>query len=430
MSDTADDLLDELEQLESASEDMQSKVEQASRTQASFSATETTSHLDAAALSLEAAKTAQLAAEQSQSAAEAAIKLSHEQKAQIIELSDSNVAWRQSLRVASNDLKKAKDAITIMLTVTITVSVVSVGIMSWLVYSLNKKQNALKGDVLDVITTENTLFNKNLNLKVDQLSSLIEALAADIQRLSQSTSAAQPAPAQTAPQSDQKNPDSANSTEMNGQPASQDADSSPSVTAPVDTPAQPPETTQPVVASDPPPATAETAKTVVSAEHWATLQADLKDYATQRQAQYQQIQSLLQTIQDMQSKIEASARHQLATATPKAASQAAGLTDAERKKLNGIAWSVSEQRKLLKKIEANLSAASKAPAQTSGNQAGTAALKEIQSSLKALSQQVKDLQTQQNDIQTKVHDLESITQELAARPNPYSYRAPELKIKP
>ncbi len=56
MSDT-DDLLDELEQLENASAEMQEEVEKASEKNKALEASGEADHLDAAALSLEAAKT-------------------------------------------------------------------------------------------------------------------------------------------------------------------------------------------------------------------------------------------------------------------------------------------------------------------------------------------------------------------------------------
>ncbi|AZR82554.1 hypothetical protein [Thiomicrospira sp. S5] len=410
MSDT-DDLLDELEQLENASAEMQEEVEKASEKNKALEASGEADHLDAAALSLEAAKTAQLAAEQSQSAAEAAIKISHEQKAQIIELSDSNVAWRQSLRAASNDLKTAKNAITIMMSVSIAVSVISVGIMSWLYYSLSKKHDALKGDVLDIITTENTLFNKNLNLKVDQLSSLIEALAADIQRLNiprtdgASISASKPAP--EAPTNADMKPEAEATQESVTNEVSQETQTA---------------TTEPKAVSE--------SVTPASGAMIEAVQKDLKHYADERAQQYAGIQALLQKIQDVQAKIEASTLHkttQSAVAPVEVTSM--GLTESQVKKLNGISWSVSEQRKLLKKIQATLDAQMKVSSSKTKGTSDTGALKNIDSSLKQLSKQVTELKSQQDHIQKKVQDLETVTQELASRPNPYSYRAPELNIK-
>ncbi len=411
MSDTADDLLDELEQLENASADMQEEVEKASEKNKALEASGNADHLDAAALSLEAARTAQLAAEQSQSAAEAAIKISHEQKAQVIELSDSNVAWRQSLRAASNDLKTAKNAITIMMSVSVTVSVISVGVMGWLYYSLNKKHENLKNDVLDIITTENTLFNKNLNLKVDQLSSLIEALAADIQRLniprSEGTSADLPKQTETSVDAKKEAAPAESPEASSAKPEAELAVSEPKADPTAMAPA-------------------------ISGDMVKDVQKDLKQYASERAEQYASIQTLLQKIQDVQAKIQASTLHKTSPSTVAPVKVTAmGLTESQVKKLNGISWSVSEQRKLLKKIQATLESQMKANSSKSKSNLSnnTGALKNIDSSLKQLSKQVTELKSQQDHIQKKVQDLETVTQELASRPNPYSYHAPELNIK-
>lgn len=396
MSDTADDLLDELSQLEDASSDMQKEVKTASDNTKKLEASGNADSLDSAALSLEAAKTAQLAAEQSQNAADAAIKLSHEQKAQIMELSDSNIAWRQSLRTASNDLKSARNAVTIMMTVSIVVSVISVSIMGWLLNSLNKKNEILKGDVFDIINTENTLFNKNLNLKIDQLSSLIEALAGDIQRLSRSSSQ------QNLSSMNEEKPmpaEDSKSKEPTGKPAETQATSQETQASSVETKIIRPDLTE--------------------------LKSEMKQLSNTREKQLKHIQGLLDQILKTQDKIQATTLHQASkkqviptTATTVVSS---GLTDEQVKKLNGIAWAVSTQRKLLKEIQKTLN--TQKTVKSAPNNKTPKALDKIDASLKHLSTQVRELKTQQDHIQKKVQGLENVTQELAARPQPYSYRS-------
>ncbi|RUM90383.1 MAG: hypothetical protein DSZ27_09085 [Thiomicrospira sp.] len=401
MSDTADDLLDELSQLEDASSDMQKEAKTASDNTKKLEASGSADSLDSAALSLEAAKTAQLAAEQSQNAADAAIKLSHEQKAQIMELSDSNIAWRQSLRTASNDLKSARNAVTIMMTVAIVVSVISVSIMGWLLNSLNKKNEMLKGDVFDIINTENTLFNKNLNLKIDQLSSLIEALAADIQRLNRSGS--------------QPNLSSNNEEKTMPMPA---ADSNPKAS-----------TEEPTeVSTSSQEAQVSSVETKIIQPDLTELKSEMEQLSNSREEQLKHIQGLLDQILKTQEKIQATTLHQASKkqAMPDTTVVSSGLTDEQVKKLNGIAWSVSIQRKLLKEIQKTLTA--QKPAKAAPNNTPKA-LDKIDASLKHLSTQVRELKTQQDHIQKKVQGLESVTQELAARPQPYSYRSKEPPVQ-
>lgn len=401
MSDTADDLLDELSQLEDASADMQNKVKTASDNNKKLEAAGDADSLDSAALSLEAAKTAQLAAEQSQNAADAAIKLSHEQKAQVMELSDSNIAWRQSLRTASNDLKSAKNAVTIMMTVSIVLSIISVGIMGWLLNSLNKKNEALKGDVFDIINTENTLFNKNLNLKIDQLSSLIEALAADIQRLSRST------PEQSSMSSSGEKRFSLPDPEVKPK-------------------TQPEKPAEPTSTSKEPQVSAMDTKTI--RPDLTELKSEMHQLSSSREKQLKHIQGLLDQILNAQEKIQATALHQASKkqALPTTTVVSSGLTDEQVKKLNGIAWAVSTQRKLLKEIQKTLSA--QPPIKATPDKTPKA-LDKIDASLKHLSTQVRELKTQQDHIQKKVQGLENVTQELAARPQPYSYRSEEPPVE-
>lgn len=397
MSDTADDLLDELSQLEDASADMQKEVKTASDNNKKLEASGDADSLDSAALSLEAAKTAQLAAEQSQNAADAAIKLSHEQKAQVMELSDSNIAWRQSLRTASNDLKSAKNAVTIMMTVSIIFSVISVGIMGWLLSSLNKKHEALKGDIFDIINTENTLFNKNLTLKIDQLSSLIEALAADIQQLSRSTSG------QNMPASEEKP-----LTPLEAEPK--------------------PQIEQPEASNTPEETQTPTLKTQMVRPDLTELKDEMKHLSEARKEQLNRIQKLLDEIVETQEKIQATTLHQASQkqAMPTTTVVSSGLTEAQVKKLNGIAWAVSTQRKLLKEIQKTLNAQKSVKAAPNNT---PKALGKIDASLKHLSTQVRELKSQQDHIQKKVQGLENVTQELAARPQPYSYRSEAPPVK-
>ncbi|MBD3612355.1 MAG: hypothetical protein HUJ13_08110 [Hydrogenovibrio crunogenus] len=150
----------------------------------------------------------------------------------------------------------------------------------------------------------------------------------------------------------------------------------------------------------------------------------MKHLSNSREEQLKHIQGLLDQILKTQEKIQATTLHQAskkqvmpATATTVVSS---GLTDEQVKKLNGIAWAVSTQRKLLKEIQATLNAqktVKSAPNNT------PKALDKIDASLKHLSTQVRELKTQQDHIQKKVQGLENVTQELASRPQPYSYRS-------
>lgn len=127
-----DDLLDELDKLETSTETMEAEVGRVTENQETLAKTDSPNAIEAATISLESAKTAQQAAEQCQSATETAVQLSQEQKRQAMELADSNVAWRQSVRNINKELDASKSSATIMLVIAILVSLISTSVMGFL----------------------------------------------------------------------------------------------------------------------------------------------------------------------------------------------------------------------------------------------------------------------------------------------------------
>lgn len=405
MSDNTDDLLDELEMLESASQDMQEAVEEVSEKQDALAQASSAEDISAAMVSLEVAKTAQVAAEHSQAAVEAAIKMAHEQKAQVMELSDSNIAWRQSLRTAANDLKSAKNAIGIMLAASITFSLVAAGVIAWLYYSLDKKYTQLKGDVLDIIATENTLFNKNLTLKVDQLSSLIEALAADIQRLQGKTTSLETISSQAHSQSLTSQPEVTSSAEPTAQKALPET-----------------ETTQNDERSPKAPVQAiEMDMTPVK----TFLNGELQTLSEQQKSAFEKLEARIEAIVTAQQKIQSSALSKAASAQMAPVEVTSmGLTESQVKKLNGLVAAMSSQQTLLKSIQDTVQQQKphfKSHAQTDKT------LKSMNATLKQLTEQVRALKSQQSDIDQRVSGLQETTKQLIDQPEPYSYKLGEKK---
>jgi hypothetical protein len=449
MSDNADDLLDELEQLEHASEKMADDVQQAKDKQSELGAAEAASELDAAALSLESSKTAQLAAEQSQKAAEAAVKMTHEQKAQLMELGDANVAWRQALRTASRDLKSSKNAVSIMMGVTVTVSLSAAGAMGWMLYHLTEKQQAFENEVADILTTESRLFQKDMTIKVDQLASLIESLVADIRRLSQTESVGALPVLEGNDNTDQADVKTAEASQPEAKSETAETMRKDSANAPrsdENTPA----TDRTAAADLPEESSSQTSPDpqANAAESLAPVTTQVQALSDQSQAQQKalaQIQEKLERLLTLQSQLEAKTLAELAELTQgqqKAASQAeaqgasseastaSSLSDEQAERLKAIAWSAFQERKMLKRIEASLKELSqalssiKAPTVSQDTQTGPA-LNKITQQLDVLDRNVKALKTQQSQIEQKVEKLDALTQKLAAKPDPYRYRAPD-----
>lgn len=410
MSDTADDLLNELSHLNEATDEMEQQVTSATSKKAALNKSQKATSMDAVTVALEAAQTAHMAAEQSQHAAEKAINLAHEQKTQIVELSDANIAWRQSLRSAAKDIKSARNAVSVMMTISITVSLASVGALGWLLYSLNNQYEQLKGDVLDIITTENTLFSKNLTLKVDQLSSLIEALASDIQRLTQGStasattrSALPTTPDNAANLAEQPLVDLKNESqiELTNQP--KDAETTPS------------EKTE---------------------QNRADVNADgLRPALADQSEQLIQIETLIQQVLSEQQKLQANALAKMAQLEtlaqkikqPTTTIQPAQLNELQINQLKSIVASAKTQQQLLNEIRATLKAqpASKAAAKVEFPDLWP----KQQSAFKKLSDQIYTMQQQQEVLITKVDALEVLNNEVLSQPRPYSYRSPDLPIK-
>lgn len=411
MSDTADDLLNELSHLDEATDEMEQQVTSATTKKKTLNKnSEKAASLDAVTVALEAAKTSQMAAEQSQHAAEKAISLTHEQKAQIVELSDANIAWRQSLRSAARDIKSARNAVSIMMTVSITVSVASVGALGWLLFSLNNQYEQLKGDVLDIITTENTLFTKNLTLKVDQLSSLIEALASDIQKLIHQSANLSSASSSAIMQPEMTPKD---------QPIiNLETESEPDTEAEV-------KTEDPAVLIESQPETTETniEKTVQTAVDHTEQLAHIEALIQQVIAEQQKLQAnALSKIAQLET-----LTHQGKQPTTSVNAKPAQLNSMQIKQLKSIVASANDQQKLLKEIIATLKS------QPTSNTPAKMEIPDLwpqqQDAFKKLSDQIYAMQQKQDVLVTKIETLEALNKEVLSEPKPYSYRSPALPIK-
>ena len=103
-----DDLLEELEGLESSVAEMDKQVSEAQTHAETLEKLDSSASIDATSLALEAAKMAQDAATQSQKAAEASLNHADRQKEQISELADANFSWRQAVKSANKELSSAK----------------------------------------------------------------------------------------------------------------------------------------------------------------------------------------------------------------------------------------------------------------------------------------------------------------------------------
>lgn len=393
MSQLTDELLDELSDLEQASQDLTQPT-------ARSTGPNTAQSIDAASMALEAAKASQEAAEESHKAIEAAIKMSHEQKAQAVELSESNLSWRQTLRTANNQLHDTKNTTAMLMAFTIFISLVATGIMGWFAYSMQQKFDLFKGEVLDLVRTENLMFNKQITLKVDQLSSLLELLASDIQYLMRNTQ--NPTQAAIPPSTTEPTQSLINLSHEADRQAVQSE----------------PQTPQASNAET----TTEHTNHVGHANAYAYSELTESKLMTMEH-KIEQLASLLQKISQTQEQLHASTLHALQTqsktATPSAT--AAALTPEQEKKLNGISWLVRQQHKAIETIQAQLKA-------NQQNNSNKHAFTQLHSTLANISQQITALKSQQREIELQVIHLKEETGKLSQEFNKdkqiYRYYSP------
>ncbi|WP_024851594.1 hypothetical protein [Hydrogenovibrio kuenenii] len=384
-----DDLLDELDKLETSTNTMESEVERVTENQETLAKTDSPNAIEAATISLESAKTAQQAAEQCQSATETAVQLSQEQKRQAMELADSNVAWRQSVRNVNKELESNKSATTIVLVIAIVVSVLSTSIMGFLFYSVQKKNESLKGEVTDIISTQTELLNKKMTLKTDQMASLVESIVASNQHRATKMQEA-PAPVTPKPQA----------------------------------------TPQPVPKALPEAQAPAAPATTVTAEMDAELK---KQIAHLSQIQQQQMSKLDDMIAEL-TKQQKTEDKKLSKATDTTAIKTApievtsmGLTESQVKKLNAILWRVSNLGKQMKSVKASLAQLKKSPtakkATAKDKTAAQENLSSIQSSLKSLSEQLQEVKTQQNDLKIQLEAIKESNKKTEVPAGSYEFKA-------
>ncbi|WP_319381408.1 hypothetical protein [Thiomicrorhabdus sp.] len=131
--------------------------------------------------SLQSAQIAQESARHSQDAAEGVIKLAEKLNGQIYELQEANRFWKQSTHKTQDELKATHKRVAWMLASGILFSLLSLGAMGYLLYDSHRNNAQLKGEVLDIVQTEQRLLQNRVSMKMDELASTIEVLSYRIQ---------------------------------------------------------------------------------------------------------------------------------------------------------------------------------------------------------------------------------------------------------
>lgn len=377
MSNIVDDLLQEVEQLDESTQQLNDNVEKVVTQNSQLKSGEKSS-IDADLIALETAKTAQEASLQSHLATKAAIKIAEQLKSQSLELEEFNYNLRQSIRTSSKETQSAKTTFIALMVGSVVVNVIALSVIGYFFYENNKQNSQFKGQTLDIIKIESNLLSKKITLKVDELSSLIEAMSADLIRMKSAfntpvkiDSSIDENPAETSPETvmDEQAPDAKESQQAEVEAEGATTAITPETEDEIQTPAA---TNQPIT--------------------------------EQSAIDYSELKALVEKILAEQHKLQAMTL---------AGSATSSLEPSQVKKLNGISWLVRKQEKALKAIQANLT---NGAADSSNSQGINKTLNELKSQLRLLTEQ-------QLSIQNQVTNLQTDLTKLAAKPPPYSYKS-------
>lgn len=370
MSEIVDELLKEVEELESATEELEHSTKNVQQQKQTLQDAQDKAMAEPELIALQTAKTAQDAAKQSHQAAQAAIRQAENLKAQVLELNESNFNWRQGVRHAANDFKKAKSTFTTMLITSILFSSIALGAAGYFMYVMKKQNDQLKGEVMDLLANENALLKKAINLKMDEMASVIENInhPANLAVINETVK-----PPLT-------EPDKIAASEQEKTTVAPDIAANPAAAMPADSAAESIDHSQAMNSEE----QQQLLETVAWLKENSLVKADLDSLHKQIEALQKQLDALPQVSQNAQ------------------------LSKADTKKLDSLSWLVRKQSKQLETIASKVESVEK-----------TTPSNDLIKELQLIKAEQKIMQTKLVNIQ-KTIDLLS---ELAKEPPPYSYKA-------
>lgn len=174
MKDIADDLINDLEDLENATQELNEQVDQVVKNNTTLDKHTGETAMETAVLMLEASKMAQESSISSQEAASINLKLAGQQQQQIDSMHDAGISWRQTIRDANLEIKSSRSFFAGMLTSAIILTLIAIGLMSWLVFMSQNNQAESQSKLMDMIQTESSLNQRQINMKIDELASVVE----------------------------------------------------------------------------------------------------------------------------------------------------------------------------------------------------------------------------------------------------------------
>lgn len=385
MSDIMDELLEEVEQLEQSTQELEATSQKSATHKQQIAEANNKASADANLLALETSKTAQDAANQSQQAAKAAIKQAEILKEQALELTESNFNWRQAVRNANKEIESIKSKFTAMLITSIVFSLIAVGVIGFLLYTMQKQEAEFKGEVLDIVSTESTILDKKVTLKMDELASVIEILS---QKVSQSTSLNSKTAVRIHKVENSENHIDNVATEHQHEEAMQDNSN---------------ENNHQMISQkhETEHHTAHSKELTAITKVAIPTTEQHKNQVMLTDEHYKELKALIEKLLATQNKLQTQA-HQTTSS---------GLNKKDTKKINDISWIVRQQTKTLKEIKAKI---------------GLKNNKASHSNNDTILNELKNLQLQQGALQKQIIEMQSSVKKLADKPKepqPYSYKA-------
>ncbi|MBE0494240.1 MAG: hypothetical protein IBX48_07840 [Thiomicrospira sp.] len=174
MKDIADDLINDLEDLESSTQELNDQVDRVVKNNSTLEKQAGETVMETAVLMLEASKMAQESAISSQESATINLKLAGQQQQQIDSMHDAGISWRQTIRDANLEIKSSRSFFIGLLTSGIILTLIAIGLMSWLVLLSKTNQAESQTKLLDMIQIEASLNQRQVNMKIDELASVVE----------------------------------------------------------------------------------------------------------------------------------------------------------------------------------------------------------------------------------------------------------------
>ncbi len=395
MSEIVDELLKEVEELEIATDTLETSSDKMQQEQESYDQAKASAAMEPDLIALETAKTAQEAAKQSQLAAQASIRQTENLKAEILEITESNFNWRQAVRHANQEFKAAKSTFSIMMITAILFSSIALAAAGYFMYSMKKQNEQLKGEIIDLLANENALLKKSINLKMDEMASVIENLnhpanvAANHQKTTEHNQtidiASEAIPELSAMQN--HSGEAENTATMGTDKQSLITDESANETT--DTPNDN-LTDKPAMNT-----------TVMSADEKQQLMSQLS-WLKENSVAKEDLESIKAELDKLSTQVQAL----------KTVKSASGLSTEQTKKLDGVHWLVRQQTKQIEQLAKELKTVA---SPKTDEKSATQTLSEFN----AIKAQQAAMAEQLKQIQKTIDELS----ELSKEPPPYSYKA-------